>query len=54
MSIHFISPASVDFTRKVATWRRQPQVDSGFRDLTDRQVAELRWPTADIAPTTRY
>ena len=55
MSIHFITPASVEFTQRISAWRRQPQVDGGFRDLTARQVAELRWPLADVAPATvRY
>jgi uncharacterized protein YjiS (DUF1127 family) len=49
MSIHFISPAGVEFTRTVAAWRRQPQARSEFRELSDRQLAELRWPLADIS-----
>lgn len=49
MSIRFISPASVEFTRTVAAWRRQPQARSEFRELSDRQLAELRRPLADIS-----
>jgi len=50
MSIHFISPASVEFTRHVAAWRRQPRSRVGFRELSERQLAELRWPLADVSP----
>ena len=49
MSIPFISPASVELTQSIVAWRRQPQVQIGFRELSARQVAELRWPLAEIA-----
>lgn len=45
----FISPATVELTQTIVRWRRQPQPQIGFRELSARQIGELRWPLADIA-----
>ncbi len=51
MSIHFISPASVEFTRRVAEWRRQPWTRNEIMELSERQLADLRLPLADMSPS---
>ncbi len=51
MSIHFISPASVEFTRHVVEWRRQPWTRNKMMELSERQLAELRRPLADMPPS---
>ncbi len=51
MSIHFISPASVEFTRHVFEWRRQPWTRNKMMELSERQLVELRRPLADMPPS---
>ncbi len=51
MSIHFISPASVEFTRHVAEWRRQPWTRNKMMEFSERQLADLQWPLADMPPS---
>ncbi len=42
MCIHFISPASVEFTRQIAEWRRQPWRRNEMAELSERLMADLR------------
>lgn len=42
MSIHFISPATLEFTGHISAWRRQPQAPSELSSLNKRQLADLR------------
>ncbi len=42
MCIHFISPASVEFTRQIAEWRRQPWPRNEVAELSACLMADLR------------
>ncbi len=41
MSIHFISPATLEFTGHISAWRRQPQAPSELSSLNKRQLPTL-------------
>ena len=47
MSIHFIGPASVEFTGHVAGWRRRTKHRDDLGGLSGRQLAD---PRADNLP----
>ena len=48
MSIHFISPASVEFTGRVAEWRRRTRSRNELMNLGDHVLRDLPFSNAQI------